>query len=160
MTAFVSENHAVGRSPTSPPVRRRCQGVCFLRRARSRATANRQRPEAPPEFGDRLPVRESRRLRPRTSSLLRELLRATAAAPSFQGLEGTERALVYRVALETGLRANEIRSLRTASFQGLDTNEPTATLHAAASKHRREDTLPLRVDLARELRELAAHVRA
>jgi integrase/recombinase XerD len=36
-------------------------------------------------------------------------------------------------------------------LQGLDTAEPSLVLHAAASKHRREDTLPLGLDLAREL---------
>lgn len=105
-----------------------------------------------------LNVRLDRRLvrRALEPEALRELLRTTAMGPVRQGVSGPERALVYRVALETGLRANEIRSLRTASLHGLDTNEPSLTLHAAASKHRREDTLPLRLELAREL---AAHVR-
>jgi integrase len=87
---------------------------------------------------------------------LRELLCVTALAPVRQGVDGAERALVYRVALETGLRANEIRSLRTASLQGVDTAEPTLTVQAGASKRRREDVVPIRPDLASAL---AAHVR-
>jgi integrase len=43
----------------------------------------------------------------------------------------------------------------SVSLHGLDSNEPSVTLQAAASKRRREDTLPLGLDLAREL---AAHV--
>ena len=85
---------------------------------------------------------------------LRELLRVTALGPVRQGVSGPERALVYRVAVETGLRASEIRSLRTASLQGGD--EPTLTVQAGASKRRREDVVPIRADLANAL---AAHVR-
>lgn len=42
---------------------------------------------------------------------LRKLLEATEAAPKRFGISGHERALLYRFAVQSGLRANEIRSL-------------------------------------------------
>ena len=78
---------------------------------------------------------------------VRDLLQATETQPKRFGMTGSERALVYRLALETGLRANEIRSLTTMSF-GLDDGAPTVTLQAGYSKRRREDVLPLRSETA------------
>ncbi|HLB74998.1 MAG TPA: hypothetical protein VJJ98_13335, partial [Sedimentisphaerales bacterium] len=47
---------------------------------------------------------------------IRRLLEITAAQPMRFGMTGYERALLYRLAVETGLRANELRSLVVASF--------------------------------------------
>ena len=66
------------------------------------------------------------------------------------GVTGPERAILYRVAVETGLRASELRSLMVASFK-LDDDPPTVTVAAAYSKHRREDILPLGSSLAADL---------
>ncbi len=68
------------------------------------------------------------------------------------GLSGPHRALCYRLALTTGLRRNEIRSLAWASFD-LGSDEPTVTVEAGYSKRRRRDVLPLRADVATALRE-------
>ncbi len=57
---------------------------------------------------------------------------------------GPERALLYRVAAETGLRAGELRSLTARSF-ALAGDAPTVTVAAAYSKNRREAVLPLKV---------------
>lgn len=46
------------------------------------------------------------------------------------------RAMAYRVALGTGFRVNELRSLTVASFD-LDTDTPTVTVDAVHSKRRR-----------------------
>jgi integrase/recombinase XerD len=86
---------------------------------------------------------------------LRNLLQTTQSGPDREGMTGKERALAYRLAVETGLRVNELRSLTRASF-ALDGNEPTVTVLAAYSKRRRNDTLPLRADLAAELRTFLA----
>ena len=51
--------------------------------------------------------------------------------------------LAYRLAAETGLRVNEIASLRVSSFD-LDEQRPTVRVLAADAKSRREDLLPLR----------------
>ncbi|MDO8302017.1 MAG: tyrosine-type recombinase/integrase, partial [Sedimentisphaerales bacterium] len=72
---------------------------------------------------------------------LRRLFEATAAAPFRWGMAGTERVLLYQLAAETGLRANEIRSLKVSSFDLLG---HTIALKAGYSKRRREDTITLR----------------
>lgn len=64
---------------------------------------------------------------------------------------GPDRAMAYRVALGTGFRAKELRSLTPASFN-LDGNPPTVTVQAAYSKRRRLDIQPIRSDLADILR--------
>ena len=71
---------------------------------------------------------------------------------TFRGLDGATRAMLYRVAAMTGLRASELASLTPASFD-LAADVPTVTLEAAYSKHRREDVLPLHPDLANRLRQ-------
>ena len=67
-------------------------------------------------------------------------------------LSGFDRAMLYRLAVETGLRAGEIRSLTPRSFD-LDAEIPTVKVLAAYSKHRRDDTLPLRPATAAALNE-------
>jgi len=81
---------------------------------------------------------------------LRRLLRAAASGPECYGMSGPERAMLFRLAVETGLRAAELGSLSRASFD-LHGAPPTVTVEAAYSKHRREDVLPLRPDTAAEL---------
>jgi integrase len=66
-------------------------------------------------------------------------------------LPGPDRAMLYRLALGTGFRANELRSLAPTSFD-LDSDPPTVTVTAAHSKRRREDRQPIRHDLAGMLR--------
>lgn len=84
---------------------------------------------------------------------LRSLLAAAVAGPECFDLAGPERALLYRVAAETGLRANELRSLRAGDFEGLDGERPTVRVAAQNSKRRREDVLPLRRALAQAVAE-------
>jgi len=114
---------------------------------------NRRATTSPVGHLEPLNVRTDRRRdrRALTVEELRTLMRTTAAGPTRHGLSGTERALLYRFAVETGLRAGEIRSLTAPSFD-LGDDAPTVTVAAAYSKRRREDTLPLRLDLAAELR--------
>jgi integrase len=121
------------------------------------AVSNGLAPEDPLRILKPLNVRVDRRRirRALEPEEIRELLRVTERGPVRQGLSGPERALLYRVALGSGLRANELRSLRAVSLQDADTNEPTLTVQAGSSKRRREDIVPIRVELARDL---AAHV--
>lgn len=67
-------------------------------------------------------------------------------------MTGGDRAMLYRLAVETGLRVGELRSLTPSSFD-LDAEVPTVTVLAAYSKHRRDDTLPLLGSTAAQLRE-------
>jgi integrase len=55
--------------------------------------------------------------------------------------------MLYKLALGSGLRANELRSLTRASFH-LEGAEPAVTVGAAYSKHRREDIQLILPDLA------------
>jgi len=82
---------------------------------------------------------------------LRRLIQTTRKGPVRYGMEGPRRALLYRMAAETGFRRKELRSLFSRSFD-LDGEPPTVTVRAAYSKRRREDLLPIRPDLADELR--------
>ncbi|MCX5675795.1 MAG: site-specific integrase [Planctomycetota bacterium] len=101
---------------------------------------------------DTLNVRVDRRhdRRALTVDELRLLLAAARGGPERHGMAGPERALLYRLAVETGLRAAELASLTRASFD-LGGRPPTVTVRAAYSKHRREDVLPLRPDTAAAL---------
>lgn len=67
------------------------------------------------------------------------------------GLSGAYRAMLYRLAAFTGLRAQELASLTPYSFD-LDDDPPTVCVEACYSKHRRTDVLPLEKDLVARLR--------
>ena len=79
------------------------------------------------------------------------LIEQTERGPERMELSGPDRALVYTLAVDTGLRANEIRTLTPTSLD-LEATPPIVTVSAAYSKHRRDDALPLRHDLISELR--------
>ena len=64
---------------------------------------------------------------------------------------GMERALIYKTAILTGLRANELRTLHVADLSFGDV--PFLVLRSANEKNRKGSTVPLRDDLATELRE-------
>jgi hypothetical protein len=83
---------------------------------------------------------------------LRQLLDITAQAPERFGMAGAARAMLYRLAAETGLRAGELRSLTRSSFV-LDGPQPGVTIAAAYAKNRRQDSLPLKTTTAAVLAE-------
>ena len=93
--------------------------------------------------------------RPLEPDELRKLLTATRGGPERHGMTGENRYWLYRIAAETGLRSNELRSLRRASIE-LDGSEPAIALDASAAKNRTAAVLPLRRDTASELREFLA----
>jgi integrase len=75
------------------------------------------------------------------------LIEAAAAGPEHAGTTGPDRALAYQQALETGLRVREIMSLTRASFD-FGANPARLVVKAAYSKHRCDDTILLRPELA------------
>lgn len=81
----------------------------------------------------------------------RRLIAAAEASvkPSF-GLSGRERALLYRLILSSGLRANEAATLTPSSFTFGEA--PTVTVEARYAKNRKRETLPLVPDVAEALR--------
>ena len=84
---------------------------------------------------------------------LRWLLEVTGAAPTRYRMSGHERALLYRLAAETGLRSAEIRSLTASSFDFDDNN---VTVENKITKNRKGAYLPLKADTANEIKEIAS----
>jgi len=84
---------------------------------------------------------------------IRRLLEVTATQPERFGMVGYERSLLYRLAVESGLRANEIRSLLVGSF---DFDRQTVTVESQHTKNHKEAVLPLRPDTAAELKQFLA----
>ena len=115
---------------------------------------DRRASESPVGHLKRLNVKADRRHDRRALSLdeCRKLLDAASKGSEAYAMTGPERALLYRLTLESGLRAGELRSLTRASFD-LDADPATVTVRAAYSKHRRDDVLPLRPAMAAALRE-------
>ncbi len=68
---------------------------------------------------------------------------------------GRERALIYKTLVLTGLRKGELASLTVGQLE-LDEPMPFAVLNVADKKNRQGSTLPLRTDLAAELREIGS----
>jgi integrase len=94
-----------------------------------------------------------RRRRSLTPEECQRLLAVAAASKRrLGGMTGPDRKIFYSVALSSGLRRNELGSLIPESFQ-LDTDPPTVTVEGAWTKNRKTATLPLRQDVANELRE-------
>lgn len=111
--------------------------------------------ESPVAYLSGLNVRLDRRhdRRPLTPAEVRRLLAAAANGPVAYGVPGPARALFYRLAVETGLRSGELRSLTRASFDLSGFPHPaTVTVEAAYAKNRRRDTLPLRPETAEAVR--------
>jgi len=84
---------------------------------------------------------------------IRSLLETTKEQPTRFGMTGYERALLYRLATESGLRANELRSLTVASF---DFERHTVTVESQHTKNHKEAVLSLRADTAAELKQFLA----
>jgi integrase len=106
-------------------------------------------------------VAEDRRHDRRTISLeeLRTLIEATTSGPMYQQMTGHARALCYRLAVASGLRLSEIRSL---TRECLDANpeRPTITVAACYTKNRKPMTLPLAADVATDLAAYVATMSA
>ncbi len=83
------------------------------------------------------------------------LIKVTESSPPHRSMTGPDRAMLYRVALGTGFRVSELRSLTPASFR-LDDDPPSIALQASHSKRRRDDLQPIRIDLAELLRSWLA----
>ena len=86
---------------------------------------------------------------------MRRLIQAAEQGPVVLGMAGVDRAMLYRLATGTGLRANELRSLTPEAFK-LSATPPTVTVAAGYSKRRRRDMQPMRTDLAEMLQAYLA----
>ena len=81
---------------------------------------------------------------------LQRLLKAALAGPKHHQMTGQERAMLYKMAVNTALRANELATLAWTSLD-LEGPEPAVTVLAGYSKHRREDLVYLPAELAHDL---------
>jgi integrase len=81
---------------------------------------------------------------------LQKLLDSTQNQPTRRCLTGEQRAMLYLVASQTGLRATELASLTPKSFD-LESPSPTVTIHCTISKRRKTDEVPLSRQLAATL---------
>ena len=106
---------------------------------------------------DRSPVAGIARLNPEldvrhprralaASEFARLLQSARESGVSIQCYTGEERARIYTLSYMTGLRKSELASLTPKSFD-LQAKQPTVTVEAKSSKHRKKDVLPLHPDL-------------
>jgi len=93
-----------------------------------------------------------RERRPLTEEEARALLQYTRSSETHHGLTGSERELLYRVALETGLRWGEICKTERRDVS-LDTRTQFIRVRAEVSKNGKDDKLPLRPELAQDLGE-------
>ncbi len=82
---------------------------------------------------------------------LRLLVDAAERGPTWRGLSGPDRAMLYRTAAGTGLRASELASLTPRAFK-LDGDAAAVVLAAGHSKRRREDRQPIPASLGDALR--------
>ena len=104
-----------------------------------------------PRLNAALDVRHPRRAL--TLEEVSKLLKsARESGKLIQCYSGEERARIYTISYMTGLRRNEIASLTAKSFD-LDAAQPTVTVEAKSSKHRKKDILPLHPDLVPMIRE-------
>lgn len=105
------------------------------------------------EHARRRPVDDARRV---TRGPNKGALTAKVSAERLTKLEkiGHERALIYKTAILTGLRLNELRTLRVGDLSFGDV--PFLVLRSANEKNRKGSSVPLRSDLASELKEWIA----
>ena len=96
-------------------------------------------------------VRHPRRaLKPKEFAKLVETARQSKKV--VRQYSGEQRSRVYIASYMTGLRKGELASLTPTSF-ALNAKQPTVTIQASASKHRRKDVLPLHPEFVAMLRQ-------
>lgn len=99
-------------------------------------------------------AKKDRKINRRALSIdeLRWLFATTETEPTRHGLSGRERALVYRLAVMTGLRAGELSKLTRGDFRLTD-DCPHIVIPANKSKNGKTGYLPIASDLVPRLLE-------
>ncbi len=90
--------------------------------------------------------------RPLSMDEFLRMYNAAKTGPPVVGLKGPDRAMLYLLAAWTGFRRGELGSLTLRSFN-LKMNNPTVTIQAGYSKHRREDVQILHPDIVERFLE-------
>jgi len=88
-----------------------------------------------------------------TADQVGRLLQSTEAARDWRGMSGPERAMLYRLAVETGLRSKELRSLTVGDF---DLSANVVRLAGKFAKNRNDVALPLRAATVEKLKTFFA----
>jgi len=83
---------------------------------------------------------------------LTQLLKAAAAGSDYLRMNGKSRAMLYRVAMESGFRRKELAALTPASLED-QTDPPALVLAPINAKNRQPTVQVVRPELAKELRE-------
>ena len=91
-----------------------------------------------------------KRRRPLTDDEVNRLLAATENGPRRRKVDGHERALIYRLALQSGLRAGEIRSLTVVAFN-FTVAPAIVHIEACNAKGKKSDDLILIPETARAI---------
>ncbi|MBS3735059.1 MAG: tyrosine-type recombinase/integrase [Phycisphaerae bacterium] len=90
----------------------------------------------------------TRKRRPLTDDEVRRLIETTRKSPEpFMDLSGEDRAMLYLIAVNTGLRASELASLTPESVE-IDGPQPAVRCQGGYTKNGQEAELPLRRDIA------------
>jgi Phage integrase family len=99
-------------------------------------------------------VKEDVRLARRdlTEGELSALVSTAAQGSTVRGLDGPTRAILYRLAVATGLRAQELRFMTPTEFR-LSPGSPRSVLPAKATKNRKGADQPIPSSLAADLAE-------
>ncbi len=75
---------------------------------------------------------------------------------AFRGLNGADRFFLYALAMQTGLRASELASLHSPSFD-LTSDPPNVLVKAAYAKNRKQALQPLPAQMAKPLANYLGH---
>ncbi len=114
-------------------------------------------------------VTDARERRAASVNELRRLIHAAEAGEPWRwgagkggtehthAITGPERALLYRLAVETGLRRGELAALTRGSFE-LDTAPPRVRVASAYTKNKREAVIPLRSETAEAIADHVAYM--
>ena len=108
---------------------------------------------SPAQYLDRVRVPNKEKRRPLAFDEVCQLLETTSGAGRRLGMTGIDRAILYRLGIETGFRANELRNLTVDCF---DLDKATVHLDAQYCKDRRDASQPITMALACSLKPFLA----
>jgi len=103
---------------------------------------------SPVQFLDRLSGPDKEKRQALSFDAVCRLLTAAVNGSRAEKISGMERGIIYRTAIETGYRVNELRNLTVASF---DAKKATLSLGAEYCKDRRDAVQPITIALASRL---------
>jgi integrase len=108
---------------------------------------------SPVQYVDRITMPQKEKRRPLAANEVNLLLQVTANARARYGLTGMERAVLYRLGIETGFRRNELAHLTADCF---DLKKAVVRLSAEFCKDRRDAIQPITMALASRLASFLA----